>query len=194
MQTPCQGPFLDLRCAAYEDWESQNTTNPYFGSVMESIQWPTIVNKTPLLDYTVWDGFFYKLNQLCVPDGSTHFLLIKEARSSSYEDILVCRKLCYTYKGIYFCLPCKNKWKITSRDVPIAAKTNLLVGSFGLHQHLPVPSRDWKPISVDSNSGLLTTKWKHDCIFVAVCKFSKIIIFIACNKSIDDLIAATLFF
>ena len=51
---------------------------------MESIQQPTVVNKSPFLDYKDQDGFLYKLNQLCVPARSTCLLLIKEAHSSSH--------------------------------------------------------------------------------------------------------------
>lgn len=62
----------------------QYYTNPYFGPIIRSLQQPTMVNKTPFLDYTIRDGFLYKLNPFCVQFGPTHHPLIKEVHYSSY--------------------------------------------------------------------------------------------------------------
>lgn len=43
----------------------------------------TVVNQTPFLDYTIRNGWLYKLNLLCVPQSEDHLLFIKEAHASS---------------------------------------------------------------------------------------------------------------
>ena len=52
-----------------------------------------------------------------------------------------------------------------------------------LYQPLPVPSRPWESISIDFLSGLPTTFHKHDAIWVVVCHFSKMSLFIPCHKT-----------
>jgi len=52
----------------------------------------------------------------------------------------------------------------------------------GLYQPLPLPSRPWESISMDFLSRLLTTQKKHDVIWVVVCHFIKMALFIPCTK------------
>jgi hypothetical protein len=41
-------------------------STPAFREIWTAVQQPTIINQTPFLDYTIWDGWLYHLNQLCV--------------------------------------------------------------------------------------------------------------------------------
>jgi hypothetical protein len=47
---------------------------------------------------------------------------------------------------------------------------------------------------MDYMSGLLSTKWGNDCVFVVVNRFSKMAILVACKKSIIAEATAELFF
>jgi hypothetical protein len=53
----------------------------------------------------------------------------------------------------------------------------------GLYQPLPLPSRPWESISMDFLSGLPTTQKKHDAIWVVVCLFRKMALFIPCTNT-----------
>jgi hypothetical protein len=47
---------------------------------------------------------------------------------------------------------------------------------------------------MDYMSGLPSTKWGNDCVFVVVDRFSKMAIMVACKKSITVEATAKLFF
>jgi hypothetical protein len=64
----------------------------------------------------------------------------------------------------------------------------------GLYTPLPTPDRPWESISMDYMSGLPSTKWGNDCVFVVVDHFSKMVILVACKKSITTEATAKLFF
>jgi hypothetical protein len=63
-----------------------------------------------------------------------------------------------------------------------------------LHTPLPTPDRPWESISMDYMSGLPSSKWGNDCVFVVVDRFSKMVILVACKKSITAEATAKLFF
>jgi hypothetical protein len=52
----------------------------------------------------------------------------------------------------------------------------------------------WESISMDYMSGLPSTKWGNDYVFVVVDRFSKMVILVACKKSITSEATAKLFF
>ena len=64
----------------------------------------------------------------------------------------------------------------------------------GMYTPLPTPDRSWESISMDYMSGLPSTKWWNDCVFVVVDRFSKMAILVACKKSITVEATAKLFF
>jgi hypothetical protein len=47
---------------------------------------------------------------------------------------------------------------------------------------------------MDYMSGLPSTKWGNDCVFVVVDRFSKMAILVACKKNITTQASAKLFF
>jgi hypothetical protein len=64
----------------------------------------------------------------------------------------------------------------------------------GLYTPLPTPDRPWESISMDYMSGLPSTKRGNDYVFVVVDRFSKMVILVACKKSITTEATAKLFF
>ena len=73
-----------MRCATYEAWKPLYAYDPFFAEIWVVVQHPIEVNQMPFLDYTIRDGWLYKLNQLCVPASEDRLTLIKEAHASSY--------------------------------------------------------------------------------------------------------------
>jgi len=58
-------------------------TDPCLGEIWTMLQQPTIINKTPFLEYTICEGRLYKMNQLCVPQSKDLLIIMREAHSSS---------------------------------------------------------------------------------------------------------------
>jgi hypothetical protein len=63
-----------------------------------------------------------------------------------------------------------------------------------MYTPLPTPDRPWESISMDYMSGLPSTKWGNDCVFVVVDCFSKMAILATCKKSITIEATTKLFF
>ena len=59
--------ILEMCCATYDTWKDQYAIDPDFQDIWGALQTPTVINQTPFLDYTIQDGWLYKLNLLCVP-------------------------------------------------------------------------------------------------------------------------------
>jgi hypothetical protein len=53
----------------------------------------------------------------------------------------------------------------------------------GMYTPLPTPDRPWESISMDYMSGLPSTKWGNDCVFVVVDHFSKMVILVAARRA-----------
>jgi hypothetical protein len=63
-----------------------------------------------------------------------------------------------------------------------------------MYTPLPTPNRPSKFISIDYMSGLPSTKWVNDCVFVVVDHFSKMVIWVAYKKNITAEATAKIFF
>jgi hypothetical protein len=63
-----------------------------------------------------------------------------------------------------------------------------------MYTPLPTPDKPWESISMDYMSGLSSTKWGNDCVFLVVDRFYKMVILVACKKSITTKATAKLFF
>ena len=75
--------ILEVCCVGYDSWKAIYEEDPSFGEIWRVLQQPTMINQTPFLDYTIHDGWLYKLNCLCVPQSKDHLILICEAHASS---------------------------------------------------------------------------------------------------------------
>jgi hypothetical protein len=76
--------ILEVHYATYDTWKYQYDNDRDFRDILEALQSPTVINQTPFLDYTIQDGWLYKLNFLCVPLSKDFLFLIKEGHALAY--------------------------------------------------------------------------------------------------------------
>jgi hypothetical protein len=78
--------IMNKQWVAYEDWKHLYSSNPFFSFVVTTLQNPTIINQIAFLNYFLWDGWLYKVNHLSVSRQLDYLHVIKEARSSTYDE------------------------------------------------------------------------------------------------------------
>ncbi len=186
--------ILEVRCAAYDAWKDMYATDPVFGEIWEALQHPTVINQTPFLDYTIRDGWLYKLNQLCVPQSDDRLILIREAHASSCGGHFGTAKTILNLQRHFYWPALPKQVEKFIRACSLCSQSKPSNRKRGLYQPLPIPSRPWESISMDFLSGLPTTFRKHDAIWVVVCRFSNMAIFLPCHKTTSAAQTADLFF
>ena len=72
------------------------------------------------------------------------------------------------------------------KSYTVCTISKLAIKKQGLYTSLPTPSRPWESISMDFMSGLPSTKHGKDCVFMVIDRFSKMVILVACRKSISE--------
>ena len=80
------------------------------------------------------------------------------------------------------------------RSCTACAIAKLTIKKQGLYTSLPTPSQPWESISIDYMSGLPSTKYANDCVFVVIDRFSNMAIMVAYKKNITTEANAKLFF
>jgi hypothetical protein len=143
----------------------------------------TVVNQTPFLDYTIRNGWLYKLNLLCVPQSEDHLLFIKEAHASSCGGHFGITKTVQNLQHQFYWPSLQRRVEKFIGACTLCSQSKPSNRKHDMYQPLWVRSGPWESISMDFLSGMPTTQRKHDAIWVVVCRFSKMACFIACNKT-----------
>jgi hypothetical protein len=100
------------------------------------------------------DGFVFRSNKLCIPDGSVHLLLLHEAHGGGLMGHLGVKKAEDVLATHFF-------WPRMRRDderfvarCTTCQKAKSRLNPHGLFMPLPVPSVPWEDISMDFVLGL----------------------------------------
>ena len=139
--------------------------------------------------FLVHEGFFFMGNRLCVPNCSLRLHIIQELHGKGHVGRDRTLKLIhYSYfwpsmrmeveRFVEMCRVCQvSKRKATNARLYIP---------------LPIPTQPWTDISMDFVLRLPRTQQVNDSIYVVVDRFSKMVHFILCKKTIDPVIRTPL--
>ncbi|XP_074303235.1 uncharacterized protein LOC141637674 [Silene latifolia] len=139
------------------------------------------------------DGYLFKGNRLCIPNGSIRELLIREAHGGAIAGHFGVNKTNDVLSEHFY-------WPKMSKDVQeIVAKCVVCqkaksTFNKGLYTPLPVPTQPWNEVSMDFILGLPRTQRGKDSIMVVVDRFSKMAHFIPCHKTDDATNIAELYY
>jgi hypothetical protein len=180
---------LDFKIFGLETIKEQYAFDADFKDVLLQCKAGRTWNK-----FVVTDGFVFRSNKLCIPDGSVRMLLLQEAHGGGLMGHFGVKKTEDVLASHFF-------WPKMRRDVErfvarctTCQKAKSRLNPHGLYMPLPVPSTPWEDISMDFILGLPRTKKGRDSIFVVVDRFSKMAHFIPCHKTDDATHIADLFF
>lgn len=154
-------------------------TNPFFSKVLDEC------NFGQKREFTLMDGYLFKGNQLCVPEGSLWLHIIHELHGGGLGGHFGRDKTMALVQERYY-------WPKMMRDVERYVSRCMTYQqakggkqNSGLYQPLPIPSSSWEDISMDFVLGLPRTKRGNDAIYVVVDRFSKMAHFIPCKNTTD---------
>ena len=140
------------------------------------------------------EGYLFRVNKFCIPQGSMRALLVREAHGGGLMGHFGIQKTFDVLYEHFF-------WSHMKRDVErVCAKcitcrqAKYRVLLHGKYMPLEIPCEPWTNISMDFILRLPRSKKGRDCILIVVDRFSKMAHFIACTKTDDATHIADLFF
>jgi hypothetical protein len=166
----------------------EDKDDPDFGNI-----WKECSNG-PNNHFLLQDGFLFKDNHLCIPQGLLREAIIKEAHGGSLAGHFG-RDKTLTLVQEHFI------WPKMVRDVVRHLKQCQICHcakshkqNTGLYIPLPIPNAPWEDVSIDFVVGLPRTQRNKDFLMVVVDQFSKMAHFVPCNKTLDASHVADLYF
>ena len=128
-------------CANYDTWKDQYAIDQNFQEIWVALHSPMVVNQTLFLDYTIWEGWLYKLNLLCVAHSYDHLLLIKEAHASTYGGHFGTKKTLQHLQRHSYWPSMQPQVEKFIRACALCSQSNPSNRKHGLYQPLPLPSQ-----------------------------------------------------
>lgn len=140
------------------------------------------------------DGFLFRLNRLCIPQGSLREFLVHESHSGGLMGHFGVNKTLDMVMEHFFWPHMRKTVEKICASCITCKQAKSKVNPNGLYTPLPLSSSPWIDLSMDFILGLPRTKKGRDSIFVVVDRFSKMSHFIPCHKTDDATHIADLFF
>ncbi|PRQ47216.1 putative nucleotidyltransferase, Ribonuclease H [Rosa chinensis] len=179
---------MQVKVSGFEILKEQYSEDPFFKQI-----W-TKCSKGPVGSYLLQEGYLFKGNRLCIPEGSLRENIITETHAGGLAGHFGRDKTLSLVKEHFY-------WPRLERDVARhveRCRTCHMAKSqgqnTGLYTPLPVPTAPWEDVSLDFVTGLPQTQRNKDSIMVVVDRFSKMSHFIPCNKTNDASHVADLYF
>ncbi|XP_038704723.1 uncharacterized protein LOC120000670 [Tripterygium wilfordii] len=184
---------FSLAATGFELIRDLYATDSDFSSIWAELS--NVVSKdTVVSPFVLQEGYLFKNNRLCLPQGSIREFAITELHAGGLAGHLGRDKTFALVADRFF-------WPHLRRDVfrivqrcricqlQKGSKTNS-----GLYTPLPIPLQPWDDICMDFILGLPRTVRHHDSILVVVDRFSKMAHFLPCARTFDASHVATIFF
>jgi hypothetical protein len=100
------------------------------------------------------DGFVFRANKLCIPDGSVHILLLQEAHGGGLMGYFGVKKTEDVLAAHFFWPRMRRHVERFVAHCTTCQKAKSRLNPHGLYMPLPVPSILWEDISMDFVLGL----------------------------------------
>jgi hypothetical protein len=142
-------------------------------------------------DYGVYSGFLFKGHQLCILDHSLKLKIIQEHHNEGHKGRD--KTVLLVVEQFYWPTLRKEVDKLV-RCCRVCQVSKGRATNASLYMPLPIPEGPWTNVSMDFILGLPRTQKGNDSIFVVVDRFSKMVHFIACKKTVDAVNVAQLYF
>ena len=176
---------MQLEVSSFDSFRDLLDTDSYFSPIL------AVVHISGRTNFLVHEGFLFKGNQLCIPDYSLRLRIIQELHGEGHvgRD----RTLQLIRDSYFWSSMCKEVECFVER-CRVCQVSNGKATNAGLYMPIPIPTQPWTDISMDFVLGLPRTQQGNDSIYVVVDRFSKMVHFILCKKTNDDVHVAQLFF
>lgn len=182
---------MSTQIVGFEELKNQYVTDPYFSSIIAGAQGPI---GWKLLPFKMHDGYLFKRNLVCIPEGSLQEQIMRELHGNGLgghfgrDGTLSMVTNRYYWPGMH-----KDVSKLVRR-CQICRSGKGTSPSTCLYTPLPVAEAPWIHINMDFVLGLPKTAKGYDSIFVVVDRFSRMAHFIPCSKTADATHVTDLFF
>ncbi|KAE8698135.1 pentatricopeptide repeat-containing protein [Hibiscus syriacus] len=140
------------------------------------------------------DGFLFRMNRLCIPQGSLREFLVHESHAGGLMGHFGIHKTLDMVMEHFFWPHMRKTVEKICASCITCKQAKSKVNPNGLYTPLPISSSPWIDLSMDFILGLPRTKKGRDSIFMVVDRFSKMAHFIPCHKTDDATHIADLFF
>jgi hypothetical protein len=174
-----------VRTLGFDDLKDMYADDSDFKEAYEAVENPVLRDISQWIEYVIQDEFFFKGNQLCIPNCSMRENLLKEKHSGGLAGHFGHDKTFAKLRESYFCPGMQSKVKRFVDRCKICQHSKGRKQNAGFYQPLPIPEKPWDEISMDFVLGFLRTQRGVDSIFVVVDRFSKMAHSIPCQNTSD---------